>query len=201
MRQLTWVGVVAATCVAVSYIANAEPKKEKLVPLPAVLRSLETNQAITLVNPKEVTVDKAVSWTKSKNSKDDSPELEFTDSEPKTLACELLFDMFEERGNVYNTFVQPIEFQTKVDPALGRPPLMEFTFGNFPKFRGVIEDMNVKYTLFLPDGTPTRATLNLKMKEASKLTAKQSSDNPNTCISDQDCPGGRCADSQCVPNP
>ena len=111
MRQLTWVGVVAATCVAVSYIANAEPKKEKLVPLPVVLRSLETNQAITLVNPKEVTVDKAVSWTKSKNSKDDAPELEFTDSEPKTLACELLFDMFEERGNVYNTFVQPIEFQ------------------------------------------------------------------------------------------
>lgn len=34
-------------------------------------------------------------------------------------------------------------------------------------------DPPVKYTMFLPDGTPVRATASVKLKEASKLTSKK----------------------------
>lgn len=55
----------------------------------------------------------------------------------------------------------------------GRPPLVTFTWGGLQVFEGVIESLNVKYTMFLPDGTPTRATVTLRMKEAGALLNKK----------------------------
>jgi hypothetical protein len=61
-----------------------------------------------------------------------------------------------------------------------RPPLLTFTWGSkFPVFKGVIENLSVKYTLFLPDGTPCRATVNLKMKQANKLLNKKEAETAN----------------------
>src|SRR5438552_8915063 len=56
-------------------------------------------------NPSEVTIDKPVAWQKHKNVVGDSPTLEFTGAEPKTLACDLLFDMFEAHGDVYAAYI------------------------------------------------------------------------------------------------
>jgi len=53
-----------------------------------------------------------------------------------------------------------------------RPKLMFFYWGGLPTFKGVIESLSVKYTLFLPDGTPTRATVSLRIKEAGRLHNK-----------------------------
>jgi hypothetical protein len=36
-------------------------------------------------------------------------------------------------------------------------------------FRGVIESLQTKYTMFLPNGTPVRATCNVKIKEAARI--------------------------------
>jgi len=54
-----------------------------------------------------------------------------------------------------------------------RPKLMFFYWGGFPTFKGVIESLSVKYTLFLPDGTPTRATVSLRMRQASGALNKK----------------------------
>lgn len=47
---------------------------------------------------REVTVEKSVAWNSHKSEEEaDSPTLEFTAAEPKTLSVELMFDMFEDR--------------------------------------------------------------------------------------------------------
>jgi nucleoid-associated protein YgaU len=51
-----------------------------------------------------------------------------------------------------------------------RPPKVMFTWGGF-KFTGFIESLTVRYTMFLPDGKPCRATANVSLKEL--LTAKE----------------------------
>ena len=124
-------------------------------------------------NPKEITIDKPVPWQKHKNVEGDEPTLEFTAAEPKTLACELMFDMFEQRGDVYGEYISQLETLALINEDMKRPPLCTFTWGGMPVFKGVIEDLNVKYTLFLPDGTPCRATVNLKMKQANRLLNKK----------------------------
>ena len=37
----------------------------------------------------------------------------------------------------------------------------------------VVEKVGVKYTMFLPDGTPCRATVTMSFKEASALSFKK----------------------------
>ena len=47
-----------------------------------------------------------------------------------------------------------------------------FYWTGAPQFKGVIEALSVKYTLFLEDGTPVRATVNLRMRQASRALNK-----------------------------
>jgi hypothetical protein len=142
-------------------------------PNKCLIRNLDTNEDIeAFVNPKEIGVDKAVRWNKHKSSKADNPVLEFTDGEPKDLQIELLFDTYEARTSVQALYIDKLDRFTKIiDETKKRPPMCIFLWGkNFPSFMGVIESLNVKYTMFLPDGTPVRATATLKMKQADKLT-------------------------------
>jgi nucleoid-associated protein YgaU len=58
-----------------------------------------------------------------------------------------------------------------VDPTLHSPPIVQFIWGppiGSPanlQFTGTIEKVSQKFTYFLDDGTPVRATLNLTIKE------------------------------------
>jgi len=58
------------------------------------------------------------------------------------------------------------------DEKMRRPPMCIFVWSKvFPAFKGVITQLSTKYTMFLPDGTPVRATVSLQMKQADKLIA------------------------------
>jgi Contractile injection system tube protein len=45
--------------------------------------------------------------------------------------------------------------------------------GGLPAFEGVVESVGMKYTMFLPSGTPVRATVSVKFKEANRLSFKK----------------------------
>jgi hypothetical protein len=175
----------------------AAPGTQKAKGVQVKLSVLEGDDLATLYfNPKEITIDKVAPWQRHRSSREDSPSLEFTAAEPKTLQFELMFDMFEERGNVHTEVIHSLEQLARVDKSLKRPPLLLFEWGrNVPVFKGVIENLNVKYTMFLEDGTPTRATVNLTMKQADRLMNRE---EPPSCDSNADCGQGfYCSDGTC----
>lgn len=140
-----------------------------------VIKSEKGDQVSALFNPKEMGIDKSVPWQQQKDAKGDAPPVEFTTGAPKTMSFELLFDLFEDKGDVYAKFVSQLEKMVKIDPGLKRPPMVTVAWSNnFPAFKGVMESMNVKYTMFLPDGTPCRCTANVKVKEAQSAQVKSS---------------------------
>ena len=47
------------------------------------------------------------------------------------------------------------------------------------RFRGVIEHLSVRYTMFFEDGTPARATVTLAMKQAKRLNSKKEAEEAN----------------------
>lgn len=151
----------------------------------AEIRNSETNDAVECYfNPKELTTDKQVQWNLHKTSELDEATLEFTTAQPQTLQVELLFDCFEAEQladkDVYKKYISKLEKFALVQSDKKRPPMVTFTWGSaMPVFKGVIEDVNVKYTLFLPDGTPARATVQLKMKRAKKLMNKKEAEAAN----------------------
>jgi len=143
----------------------------------AMIRNEDTGETMTVhFNPKELSIDKSVPWQKHKTSESDAPTLEFTASEPKTLGVELLFDTYETnpKRSVHGEIAKLdklCKIINKDDKK--RPPMVTWTWGDkMPTFKGVVESLAVKYTMFLADGTPCRATVTLKMKEASKVVAK-----------------------------
>lgn len=149
----------------------------------AKIQNDETKESVECYfNPKELTYDKAINYKQHPNQEQDESELEFTAANPQTLAFEVLFDCFEstDEKDVYKKYVSKLETFAMVMEDKKRPPMISFIWGSaLPVFKGVIEKLNVKYTLFLPDGTPTRATVQINAKRAKKLLNKKEAEAAN----------------------
>ena len=144
------------------------PGKAKNVPL------------IAQYNPKEVGVDKSVPWQKAPTSTGDQPEMQFTSAEGRSMSFELFFDGYETGTNVHTEYVGPLLALAMVMKPGGteeekRPPRVRILWGSgaLPQFDGVIASVGTKYTMFLPDGTPVRATCSVKITEASSASFKK----------------------------
>jgi hypothetical protein len=124
-----------------------------------------------LFNPKEYSVQKSVQWEPHKSPGLDLPEQEFTSGNPSVLSVELFFDTYEDKKDVRKEHTEKIMTLALVDADKHRPPLVMFSWGGF-QFKGVIESLTLRYTMFLPDGKPCRATANLSIKE-SETAAEQ----------------------------
>jgi hypothetical protein len=168
------------------------------------IRSLESPDVFQAqFNPKELSVEQQVPWKKHKSTEADNPTLEFTAAEPKTLNVELTFDTFQD-GTSVQELISPLEKLAAVDPIKKRPPLVRFTWGSaLPAFTGVIESINAKYTLFLPDGTPVRADVAVSVKEATSVRVKRGpAASLVACQTPSECPPGQsCFSGACAPTP
>lgn len=128
-------------------------------------------------NPKEVSIDKSVPWSKHKNSKTDQPHLEFTGAEPMTMSFELLFDGAEkgDDGDV-KPMVEKLLTLAKIYGSEKRPHRIQVLWGSagkLPEFTGVIESVGTKFQMFTAAGTPVRATCTIKCKQATQWSFKK----------------------------
>lgn len=137
-------------------------------------------------NPKELAVDKSVPWSKHKDSKSESPHLEFTGAEPMSMTFELLFDASETGGNVQTeidkllTMARIIDFSVEEKK---RPHRVKVIWGtgsgqgatspSLLPFEGVIASVATKYQMFSKDGNTLRATCNVKLTQASQASFKK----------------------------
>ena len=128
---------------------------------------------VAYFNPKEISIDKQVPWNAHKASKADHHILEFTNAQPRVLSGELLFDGYEQKLDVYSTYVVPLLAMTEVKKNANsdsekRPPMCMLVWGSL-QFKGVIESVQTKFTMFLAEGIPVRATCSVKIKQADEL--------------------------------
>jgi hypothetical protein len=122
-----------------------------------------------LFNPKEFSIQKSVQWEPHKAPGLDLPEQEFTSGNPAVLSVELFFDSYEEKKDVHE-HTDKLQNLTLVNADKHRPPMVMFSWGKV-KFKGVVESLTIRYTMFLSDGRACRATASLTIKEAQ--TAKE----------------------------
>jgi hypothetical protein len=143
------------------------------------IHSLEGSRIVVtaMFNPKELSVDKSVAWTRSAGSSADPPALEFTGAEGRSMSFDLMFDGFETGTDVSAAYVENLFKLASVQDSAGaedrqRPPKVSVRWasGKLPEFQGVIESVSTKYTMFLPDGTPVRATCRVTVREASRVS-------------------------------
>jgi len=129
-------------------------------------------------NPKEYSIEKSLDWEASK-AHEDAPVPEFKTPKALSLSVTLQFDTYEERVSVRDKYIRRLEKLTFMTngPATGEsdvkkhaPPRIMFCWGKMT-FRGVINSLSQKYTMFLADGTPVRAEVSLKMQQVDTSAA------------------------------
>lgn len=120
-----------------------------------------------LFNPKEYSISKSTNWTSYNQKGRDMPEAHFDSGERRELSMELFFDTYssKDKENV-KEYVKKIEKLMLMDVEKHRPPIVLVSWGkNALNFQCVLEQMEQRYTMFLEDGTPVRAMVNVTFRE------------------------------------
>jgi hypothetical protein len=121
-------------------------------------------------NPKEYTITKSATWhkTPAKGAKS-APKPEFVGANPRSMSMELFFDGWEGGLDVAKSVDTLLEWTSPTKKSLAdnkpNPPIVVFHWGNTAYFDAYVKQVSAKYTLFKPDGTPLRATVNVGFEE------------------------------------
>ncbi len=122
-------------------------------------------------NPKELSVKRSNKLKQEEQKGKDAPKIEYESGSGRKLTFQAFFDTYERGVNVVKEYLTPLEKLATVDSETegadntSRPPYVMFAWGRVRFFKGIIESLSIKYTMFLPDGTPVRATADLTIVE------------------------------------
>jgi hypothetical protein len=81
---------------------------------------------------------------------------------------DLFFDTTEQREDVRD-HTKKIVGLLDVDKDLHAPPLCKFVWGSLT-FKGIVERVSQKYTMFMESGVPVRATLSVTFKAVQSIS-------------------------------
>jgi nucleoid-associated protein YgaU len=132
-------------------------------------------------NPKEWAITHTAEW-KSETTKKSAPPPEFRGPKPAAASVEIFLDESNKaEGDISKTvdrlrkLVAPEE--NSVSSNKPSAPHVLFEWGKAITFRGYVDSVAVKYTLFRGQGTPIRGTATVAMKEFPLPPPKQ---NPSS---------------------
>jgi hypothetical protein len=156
-----------------------------------IVNAVTQDKFFVQFNPEEYTLIKDVNYAQVGVPGLNSPVLQFVHGGLQTLELELLLDTYEahssggrtinQAGDDVRKLVQKMALLMEVDNSTHAPPPAIFTWGSLT-FSCVLARMSQKYILFLPDGTPVRARLQVTFNEYksaeldSKETKRETSD-------------------------
>lgn len=130
----------------------------------ATIIVMETNQRIAVMfNPEEYSLDVGNTFAEIGIPGLKTPPIQYVRGNSRMLKMELFFDSFERRSDVRRSTNQ-ITSLLNQNPATKAPPILLFSWGGF-NFRCVLETVGQRFTMFIEDGTPVRATLSVSFRE------------------------------------
>jgi len=129
-------------------------------------------------NPKELAVTKSVPWNPNQEAGLDAPVMQFTAGQGEQLKIDLFFDTYEDASNVRD-YTSKLRTLSLIDSGIHCPPLLMVTWGGDFSLKCVLESLNIRYTMFLADGTPVRATCSCGFKEALEAEEQTEQESPD----------------------
>lgn len=132
-----------------------------------------------LFNPKELSVEKSNQYAEVNIPGLASPVFQFVRGNARTVTLDLFFDTYEacldvrtftdritgwDAGSMFSNLPGGSKGLMDIDSDLHAPPVCLFIWGAF-MFQCLIERVSKRFTMFLPEGIPVRATLNVTLKE------------------------------------
>lgn len=130
----------------------------------AIIINTETQEQISVMfNPEEYSLDNANTFAEIDIPGLETPPLQYVRGNLRTLKLELFFDTYEKKEDV-RSYTKKIVALLEKNPTTKAPPILLFSWGQL-NFKCVLDSVSQKFTLFLNDGIPARATLTVTFKE------------------------------------
>lgn len=146
----------------------------------AKLMSDESETIEFMFNPTELSFQQSVTLNNGDGARTESglPKVSFANPEPCTLTLSnILFDTYEQGTSVLDyigKLIKAVDFADRGDGKGKRPPIYLFTWGQHRYLRCFIQQITYKFTLFLPDGTPVRAKVDMTLKQVDESFTQSS---------------------------
>jgi hypothetical protein len=148
-----------------------------------------------MFNPSELSFSRSVEIEQAAGARTEAGEnkTSFKHPNPYSLSISnVILDTYEDGSSVLGPlgkFTKAVEFAASGDGKGQRPPIYLFTWGSNKYLRCFIKSLNFKLTLFMPDGTPVRATLDLSLEQVDAPTPKGSQGTPQPSASSRQSSG------------
>lgn len=148
-------------------------EKLQIRPLKADLS--ETGEVIeAMYNPNEFTIETRNQFQRSAIPGLPVPLTQFVSGQTQTISLSLFFDTYETAEDVRNHTGKVVNL-LKINKEIHAPPVCLFLWGGSiagdkAKFKGVIDSVSQKFTMFLDSGIPVRATLTVSISEFKTIT-------------------------------
>jgi len=136
-----------------------------------------------LFNPAELSVEKSNQFAEVNIPGLSSSLLQFVRGNSRTVSMDLFFDTYEEKidvrlftdritgwdaGSMLSKIPDIAKGLMDIQSDTHAPPVCLFIWGAF-FFQCVIERVTKRFTMFLPEGFPVRATLSVTLKEYTEV--------------------------------
>lgn len=141
----------------------------------ALITNTVTGQQIPVqFNPEEYTLNRDINYAQAAVPGLSAPLLQFVNGNLQTLEMELFLDSYEEHkvgSRVVNAkqsdvrdLVRQVTDLMNIQPSTHAPPVLLFTWGALA-FTCVLAKATQRFVMFLPNGRPVRARLNVSFNE------------------------------------
>ena len=144
------------------------------MPIQKAFLETETRQQIPcLFNPDELSLTRANKWKGSALPGKGVPTLAYQGATGGSLSLNLTFDTTDTGApvtNHTNKLLQLMEIDTTLpgydqESGNGRPPWVQFHWGDFHSFKSVVASLNLSFTYFSSEGVPLRAKAQLSLNQ------------------------------------
>ena len=133
-----------------------------------------------MFNPTQLAFRQRINLTKNSGARTGRglPKVNFAYPDPCTLSIrDIMLDTYEESGGksvltYIKQFEKAVNFAESGESKEKRPPTYVFTWGSQQYIRCFIVEFTYTLTMFLPDGTPVRAKLDLELEEVDESTSQ-----------------------------
>ena len=119
-------------------------------------------------NPTQLALDKSNKWKVEEEATKNVGKVTFGGGGSFNLSLDLFFDTTHNQQDVRTAYVNKL--LNLVTYKNGNPPRVKFVWGRIVSFNAYVTKVSQTYSLFLPDGTPVRATVKVSFQQAANET-------------------------------
>ncbi|MCB0258577.1 MAG: LysM peptidoglycan-binding domain-containing protein [Calditrichaeota bacterium] len=147
-------------------------QKLTIKPLNAKLK--ETGKEIkAMYNPNELTIETRNQFQRTAMPGLPTPVTQYVSGQTQTISVSLFFDTYE-KGEDVRKYTAEVAKLLKIDKAIHAPPVCLFEWGGSiagdkATFKGVLDSVSQRFTMFLDSGIPVRATLTVSISEYKNI--------------------------------